>query len=482
MDHRLTSSSAIRLLGDFTHGLRLASVPDDVRHQGALSLLDTIGCMVAGSAASDAAAVLAAEGADAAGQCTIVGSRRRVGARAAARCNGYLGDIFELNDLTGGHASIATVAAALAAAEVARASGRALLEAVVAGIEATTRIYNAVYPTFKGYDQCGMAPLGLPNAVGAAAAAARLRPLDAGRHAEALAIAASLAGWCPAETTAGPASTVKPFLFGGWPASVGLLAAQYAAAGLTGPPFVLESPVGWLGTVARDPDVGAITDPTWALARPRRKLHACCGYTHAAIDSVLSLRGSQPGLLEQARSIRVSLPPYTMHTVVKPGPPAAPNQARFDVRYCVAVAAACGVPIVPAHSEEHARYLAQPPVADAYRKISVVADDALTHYHQTRVRVELADGRAVEEATSAPRGTPDNPLSDEDVRAKFTRLAAPVLGAAAAERLRLTVEGIADAPGLEPLFALLRPDGSTSPEGLPRLVEDSNIIGLLFLL
>ena len=153
----------------------------------------------------------------------------------------------------------------------------------------------------------------------------------------------------------------------------------------------------------------------------------------------------------------MSLPPYTMHTVVKPPPPAAPNQARFDVRYCVAVAAACGGPIIPAHSEECLRYLAQPAVADAYAKIRVNPDDALTHYHQTRVRVELADGRAIEQATSAPRGTPDNPLSDDDVRAKFTRLAAPVLGAAGAERLRLLVEGIDDAPGLGPLFALLRP-------------------------
>ena len=172
---------------------------------------------------------------------------------------------------------------------------------------------------------------------------------------------------------------------------------------------------------------------------------------------MLSIRDGHPGLLEQARSIQVSLPPYTMHTVVKPAPPAAPNQARFHVRYCVAVAAACGGPIVPAHSEEFGRYLAQPRVAAAYAKISVLPDEALTHYHQARLRVELADGAAVEEANSAPRGTPQNPLSDDDVRAKFMRLTAPVLGAAAAGRLRAVVEAVADAPSLEPLFALLRP-------------------------
>ena len=192
MSSRAESSSAIHRLGEFTHSLRLDAVPAEVRRQAALSPLDTVGCMVAGSATSDAWALLAA---DAEGRSTVVGHARRLNPRAAARCNGYLGDIFELNDLTGGHASIATVAAALTAAEVADASGRALLEAVTAGIEATTRIYNAVYPTLKSRDKSGMSPISVANAVGAAAAAARLRRLDASRHREALAIAANLAGW-----------------------------------------------------------------------------------------------------------------------------------------------------------------------------------------------------------------------------------------------------------------------------------------------
>ena len=134
MDQRLTPSTAIGRVAAFTHSLELEAVPGEVRRQAALSLLDTIGCMVAGSATSDARALLAAEGADAGftggAGFTVVGCRQRLSPRAAARCNGYLGDIFELNDLTGGHASIATVAAALTAAEMANASGRALLEAV----------------------------------------------------------------------------------------------------------------------------------------------------------------------------------------------------------------------------------------------------------------------------------------------------------------------------------------------------------------
>jgi hypothetical protein len=70
---------------------------------------------------------------------------------------------------------------------------------VTAGIEATTRVYNAVYPTLKSRDKSGMSPISVANAIGTAVAAARLRRLDASRHQEALAIAAALAGWCPSE-------------------------------------------------------------------------------------------------------------------------------------------------------------------------------------------------------------------------------------------------------------------------------------------
>ena len=48
MDKRLAPSTAIRLLAEFTHSLALDAVPGNVRRQAALSLLDTIGCMVAG--------------------------------------------------------------------------------------------------------------------------------------------------------------------------------------------------------------------------------------------------------------------------------------------------------------------------------------------------------------------------------------------------------------------------------------------------
>ena len=244
----------------------LDRTPAEVRDQGALCILDTVGCMLAGSRTEEAKLMLDCE-ADVADACTIVGSAERRNVGTAIRVNGYFGDVLELNDLIGGHASIANVAASLALAEATGVSGARLLEAVIRGIEVTTRVYSAVYPTLKRYTETGMVPVGLPSTIGAAAAAAHLLDLNAIQTANALAIAGGLAGWCPAEVIFGQGGTMKPLLFGAQPGAVGVTAAQYASKGMTGPLSLMESPTGYFATVARS---GELAPPGWALLEPRR--------------------------------------------------------------------------------------------------------------------------------------------------------------------------------------------------------------------
>ncbi len=325
--------SAMHRLADFVHGVCFDQMPLVVRRQASLSLVDTIGCMLAGAETADAKMLFLAEQ-PASGRSTVLGSGMSLNSRAAARCNGYFGDIFEMNDLTGGHASIGNAAAALALAEEVGASGAEMLVAFAAGVEVTARIYNALYPTLKPYDECGMVPVGLPSSVGAAAVAARLLKLNGSGTRRALGIAAGLAGWCPAEVIFGDGSTLKPMLFGGWPASVGLLAAQYAAAGMTESAQILESPIGYFA------HSGAFVRPIChrhggvGARSTARKLHACCGYIHSALDLVLRIRARAASDLEGAKAIDVFMPGYVMPAIAKSHPPETANQARFDARYC----------------------------------------------------------------------------------------------------------------------------------------------------
>ncbi|WP_433948325.1 MmgE/PrpD family protein [Brevundimonas diminuta] len=463
----MSDLSAIHRLADFAYGLDLRRVPQAVRRQGALTLLDTVGCMIAGSAAEEAGLLIAAEaGHGANGPASVMGSPLRLPAAAAARINGYMGDIFEINDLTGGHAGIGNVATAIAAAEVIGASGQDLLAALICGVETTTRIYKAFYPHMKPYSECGMVPVGVPSSVGSAAVAGRLFGLDRQQMREALAIAAALSGWCPAETVFGQGSTIKPLLFGGAPASTGLTAARYARAGLTGPPAILESPIGYFATVARTFDADALEDGAWGLAEPRRKLHACCGYIHSAIDAIVRLHAADPEGLDSATSVRVAMPAYVMPAVGKTALPRTANEARFNARYCLALAASGADAIVPDHSERFGEHLAHPAVVRAWDRIEIAADASLDHYHQAVVRLFDAGGQTGELRVEAPRGSPHNPLSDEAVIAKFDGLASPVFGASRAAALRERLLGVESIGALGPLFALLRGDAASEAADL----------------
>lgn len=452
----MRSETMTHRLADFARGLHLPNVPTEVRTQGKLSILDTLGCIFAGSQTPEASMLLTAER-DGGGPCRVIGTSVSLRAQDAARCNGYFGDIFELNDLTGGHAGIANVTAMLANAEELNASGDALLVATIVGIEVTTRIYNSLYSTLKPYSECGMGMIGLANTVGVAAGSARLRNLNAEQTRAALDIAGGLAGWCPAEAIFGAGSSMKPLLFGAWPASVGLLAARYAGAGMSGPPSILDGEMGFSKTVSRELDAGAIEVDTWALSRPRRKVHACCGYIHSALDTVSR---QAPAELENARAIRVRVAPYVMRVMGRSTPPRTSNEARFHAQYCVALAASGCPTILPAHSEALERYLADPKLQQAYGRVTLDADDTLTHYHQTTIEIEGADGSVLRDANASPKGSPDNPMTDQEVAGKFHALADPVVGERRADEIQALIDGLSGAKPLDGLWAALGPPSS----------------------
>jgi len=448
--------TALAALAHEAGGWTLDAVPEVVREQARLCILDTVGCMIAGAATEEARLILACETPDGrTATATVAGTAERRSCEQAARINGYLGDVLELNDLIGGHASIGNVSAALALAESLDTCGAALLEAVIHGIEITTRVYSSVYPSLKRYTAMGLVPVGIPSAIGVGAACARLLGLDETRRLHAMAIAGSLAGWCPAEVIFGDGGSVKPMLFGAQPAAVGIDAAQRAQAGMTGPVALLDSKLGYFATTSE----AGVFDPAqwqnrWALSAPRRKLHACCGYLHAPVDAIGQLRAKYGHDLQGAM-LEVRIAPYVVDAVSKSAPPSSPNDARFHLQYCAALALCGADAIEPAHSIAIERHLARPEVAAAMARVRVVADPALVHYHGCRVSFEDAQGCRHEQAVNAPRGAPDAPLSDTEVTDKFMRLATPVIGECAARAFADAVASVEQMPSVARLMQMV---------------------------
>ncbi|PZW48587.1 2-methylcitrate dehydratase PrpD [Humitalea rosea] len=418
------ASTLIESLAGFAHGLDLAAVPAEVRRQAAACILDTIGCIIAGWHAPEVQALLRAEreGA-AAGTASVLGASLKLSPESAARLNGYLGDVFELNDLIGGHASIGTVTAMLALVQQRRSSGSDLLRAVIAGLESTARVYSAFYPAIRPYTAVGLTPVGLPSSFGAAAGVALLLGLDEGQVADAIAISGALGGWCPSEVIFGDGGTVKAMLFGALPAATAITAARYAAHGMTGPRELLEGSRGYFRTVADRFDPKEVTVPgRWHLARPRRKQHACCGYIHAALDLMAEQRRAIGTDRLRGATITIEMPQYVLPAVSKNAPPISANEARFHTQFCVAVVAAGDDVILPEHSIRAAFYLADPAVAAFLHSVKIEPDEALRHYEECRLTAVLADGTRHQAFTRSAKGAPGNPMTPDDVVGKFLML------------------------------------------------------------
>lgn len=417
-------SKLIPALASYVSGIRLANLPAIVRHQAKFCIVDTIAATVAGSRTDDWKPLMSVEAADNARlEATVIGSGCKLATEAAARVNAYMGDIFELNDLIGGHGSIGNVSALIALAETLGSSGAQLVESVTIGLEVTARVYFGYYPAMKPFTEVGMNPVTFPSSLGVAAGAARLMGLSELQTAHAMAIGGTLAGWCPAEVVFGDGGTVKPMLFGACPATAGLTGAKYARAGMTGPMNLLEGPRGYFVTAANRMFPEAVLDrETWHVGQPRRKLHACCGYIHSPLDVIAAMR-RDGAPFTRATEIRIGVASLTVPAVSKIGPPVSANDARFHLEYCTALGVLSEDIILPEHSMEFSAQMRRTELQALMKKIRVVDDPAQTHYHNCSVTLLDASGNTLAyREGKGPKGSPQNPMSDDDMRAKFRRL------------------------------------------------------------
>jgi 2-methylcitrate dehydratase PrpD len=177
--------SVTRELTRFVAGLSYDALPDEVRARVKALVLDLTGIMVrARNDAESTPAMIAAAGrlGMKGGACTVVGDADGYAPPGAAMLNGTLAHSLDFDDTHASaslHPSAPIVPAALAAAEMTGADGRALIAAIVAGYEVQIRLSLALDPAAH-YDR-GFHPTATCGAFGAAAAAGRLLGLDQAR-------------------------------------------------------------------------------------------------------------------------------------------------------------------------------------------------------------------------------------------------------------------------------------------------------------
>ncbi len=255
-------------------------------------MLDTVGVTLAGSIEPAAAVVrdvARAEGG--AARCTVLGTGDRTSAGWAALANGTAAHALDFDDMcfvSMAHPSAPLVAAGLAVAELADASGAALLDAYCVGFEIEAVLGRAMNPTH--YEQ-GWHATSTLGSIGAAATAARLLGQDAQTAARSMAIAASEASGLKESF----GTMVKP-LHAGLAGRNGVLAAQLAEAGFTASAHALEGAQGLLLAMqSRERTLGdgaAVLGRAWEIVDGgiTVKLYPSCAATHPTIDTLIDLR------------------------------------------------------------------------------------------------------------------------------------------------------------------------------------------------
>ena len=121
--------------------------------------------------------------------------------------------------------------------------------------------------------------------------------------------------------------------------------------------------------------------------------------------------------------------------------PTEPLQGKFSIAFCVAIAL-LGYPVQLA--DFSAERLADPRVQDLMPRVTLSLDPDIGRYG-AKMEIDLADGTPLHTVVERSRGNPENPLSWDDLEAKFDGLVQPVLGDAS-ETLYKTLRGF-DQPG-----------------------------------
>ncbi|MCA1713563.1 MAG: MmgE/PrpD family protein, partial [Actinobacteria bacterium] len=278
-------------LVDWAWPLSADAVPAAVRHAACRHLLDGLGTAVAAqrTAAAPAATAVAASF-TAPQEATIIATRTRVPAPAAALANGTAVHALDYDDTHAGglvHATAAVLPATFAVAEATGASGADALTTAIAGYETVTRLAAAAP---HGFHARGFHATSVCGVFAAALVAARLSGLTRQEGVAALGIAGSQAAGS-LEFLATGASTKQ--LHPGLAGAAGILAARLAAAGASAPTSILE---GSRGLYAAYTDGAADLDgiarglgADWQTTRITIKPYPACQLSHASLDALREL-------------------------------------------------------------------------------------------------------------------------------------------------------------------------------------------------
>lgn len=442
-------------LSSYVAGLTYDDIPAEAIHGMKVRLVDTIGCAIGGRD-GEPAGVARALAREAVGTtpARVWFTGERTTPELAAFANELMVRYLDFNDtyfaMEGGHPSD-TIAATLTLSDAIGLSGRDALVAMVAAYEVFCGLGEVHKPSARFIDHS------LHVALGSAAGASKALGLDAERTAHAISIALTanlglriardgrLSMW-----KAGSAANS---------AQAGVFAARLAEKGMTGPDEAFYADSGLAGILGARTPLPALGGGTHLFHTNLSSIKAFPAQfnAQAAVWAALGLRERLGGALPDRIAVRSYRQAVTSSADPEKWHVHDRETADHSIPYLVAVALLDGEVTVQQFTDQR---IADSAVHELIARVEVTEDTEMTALfpRAQAARIDaIAGGETYVVEVENAKGNAANPLSDEEVDAKFRSLAGGVMGQEQAESLlsRLwTFEEEPSVPGVVDAMAL----------------------------
>ncbi|MEN6484503.1 MAG: MmgE/PrpD family protein [Syntrophobacteraceae bacterium] len=450
-------------LAEFAARLRLEDCPARVVAQAKRCITETLGCALGGARTPlTRAAVQAARRQGEGGCATAIGLGFRTAPDRAAFINGISANALDFDGgiIRQGHYGPTAVCSALAAGELAQASGRQFLEATIVAYEVVSRVGRAIRASAE--QSRLVSGYGPHQGFAAVSAAGHLLGLDTDRMVHAFGLYGAFA---PVPSTKQwnwdnrPLSWTKDMV--AWPSMAGINAALLAESGFLGPRTIFEGEKGFFRMAGSDrysPEtLVAGLGTEFNILHMYFKPYPCCRWNHAALDGVGEILERRGWSESDVREIRIGVAREVMGDLGDYDPDNLVD-CEFSMPYAVALRMLGMKPGPGWHDPSN---LESPRVRDAMKKVVLQHDEDMERFFSERhsvgavVRVEGTNGTVETTRVECALGDEELPMSDGDLEAKFLTLAAETIPDASAEAAVRMIRELENTERLADLSALL---------------------------
>ncbi|MFQ5943091.1 MAG: MmgE/PrpD family protein [Anaerolineales bacterium] len=419
-------------MAEFAHGLRYEDIPSDATHEAKRFVLDSVGCALAALRNEDMQAMHRfTEKLGGTSEATVIGSGLRTNAPNAALMNCLLVRALDYNDIywvqDPSHPSD-VIGIALAVAEANGKSTAEALVAIVIAYELEMRWCHAAEPGIRevGWHHASLTQFVSPLVAG------RLYDLDLDQLVAAVGISGSshfTLGGVVAGHLTNMKNTADPLA-----AQAGVLAALMASEGYEGPVEVIEGKEGLIEVLSNvdwsEEELTKGLGSDFLITRCSYKAFPTEALTHQPISAALSVCRDHSITHDQVAELLVETTTRGADILSDPSKyhPETKETADHSLPYVIAAAVVDGNVLPESFSDEK---LKDPSIQEVLAKIKVVSDpeidDLFPRIKRARVTITTVDGQSHTAQTDIAKGDPADPMSDEDIEAKFRANAHEVL-------------------------------------------------------